>query len=242
MRRFLFYCLSAFLLVPATAFAVCSQPKIRVNDEFFTSEDVFEGTIVSDTKLGLDAQGNYAAHRFGWRIKQVFRGDIKPGDILQTYSEDDSGRFPPEAEEPRVVGMSFLTFAYKSQSGLVVDSCGNSTYLSHATSVRKAIEAIPLHAESHIYGWVLANEASPAEKPIRITITSLENGNSFTVPANTDGNFDVKVKPGHYKVVASAPGLNITQDELRYKDANDVVAPKNGSAGVAFTWTLSPQH
>lgn len=53
-------CLAVFaiiLLYPVHARAVCFEPKIRVDDEFFVSDLVFTGTLVEDQKIGLARGG-----------------------------------------------------------------------------------------------------------------------------------------------------------------------------------------
>lgn len=109
-----FAILTVFVLATTQLYAFCHAPEIRVDDEFFVSDLVFTGTIVADQKADLTADGDYDGHIFTWRVGGVFHGAIRAGDLGHTYSGNDSGRFPLEAEEGHQVGRRFLLFAARS--------------------------------------------------------------------------------------------------------------------------------
>jgi hypothetical protein len=110
MRKRIISCIAllalAILAMPSLH-AFCYEPKIRVDDEFFVSDLVFTGTIIADQKIGLTPDGFYDEDAFTWRVQQVFRGAIHTGDMVRTYSGNDSGRFPYDVK----VGQHFLIFA-----------------------------------------------------------------------------------------------------------------------------------
>jgi hypothetical protein len=210
--------------------AFCFEPKIRVDDEFFVSDLVFTGTIVADDKTGMTPEGFYDGHDFTWRVSRVFRGAVRPGDFVHTYSEDGSGRFPLEAEEGHQVGRRFLIFAFPdpTHKGVFgVDDCGNSVPLAKAASKVGEILQLP-----HRHGSVLYGEMFDWDEGVRIVATGADR--TYSTLSDSHGKFELHVRPGNYSVAATKPGHIYTDFEFAYKPANAVRVPDGGSAGVAF--------
>src|SRR5664280_1006807 len=150
--------LALAILATPRLHALCFEPKIRVDDEFFVSDLVFTGSIVADQKTGLTPEGDYDGHIFTWRVDRVFRGAIHVGDLVHTHSGDDSGRFPLEAEEGHQVGRHFLIFASPEpthKEGFGIDNCGNSVPLSEAASTIAQIRKLPNRHGGLLYGEMI---------------------------------------------------------------------------------------
>ncbi|MGD0889062.1 MAG: carboxypeptidase-like regulatory domain-containing protein [Acidobacteriaceae bacterium] len=222
--------LALAILATPRLHAFCLEPKIRVDDEFFVSELVFAGTIVTDQKIGLTPDGSYDGHNFTWRVDRVFRGKARQGDLVHTYSGDDSGRFPLEAEEGHQVRRRFLIFAihYPAQKGeFAVDNCGNSSPLAKASATIAEIRKLPTRHSGLLYGQMI-----DSDEGVRIVATGAD-GNYSTV-SGSDGKFSIPVAPGIYAVTATKPDHIYTDFDLAYKHSKAVKVPDGGSAGLAF--------
>jgi hypothetical protein len=210
--------------------AFCLEPKIRVDDEYFVSDLVFTGTIIADRKVGVTPDGFYDGHDFTWRVSSVFRGPIRPGNLVHTYSGDDSGRFPFEAEEGHNVGLRFLIFAsadINQKGGFAVDGCGNSVHLSKAASTIAEIRQLP-----NCHGGLLYGEMYDGDEGTRIVAMGPKG--KYSTVSGPHGKFSMPVPPGKYAVTASKTGHIYSDMDMAYKSAKDVTVPDGGSAGLAF--------
>jgi hypothetical protein len=223
--------LAVMFLVTSQIHAVCSEPKIRVDDEFFVSELVFSGTIVADRKVGLASDGAYDGHDFSWRINEVYRGAVRAGELVHTYSSDDSARFPWDAEDGHQVGRRFLIFTFpdsEHKGQLAVDDCGNSALLSKAARTIAEIRTLP-----NGHGGLLYGEMFDGDIGVRIIATAA-NGKTYSALSNRNGKFTIRLPSGTYSVTAAAPGRIYEDFELAYKTSHRVTVPNGGSAGLAF--------
>ena len=100
-----------------------------VKEEFKSSDIVIVGTVISFTNI-LDSDGFIKGTFYSIRISEVLKGN--PGQVIELYSENDSGRFPMK------IGVAYLLFAYngvfEGVKGLhlAIDSCGNSGTLKQS--------------------------------------------------------------------------------------------------------------
>jgi len=222
--------LVAAMLAAPRLYAFCDEPRIRVDDEFFVSDLVFTGTIVADDRTGVTPEGFYDGHDFTWRVSRVFRGAVRPGDLIHTYSPDDSARFPLEAEEGHQVGRRFLIFAFPDRthkSEFAVDDCGHSVPLSKAASTIAEIRRLPQR-----HGGLLYGEMFDWDEGVRIVATGADR--TYSTLSDSRGKFELRLPPGNYSVAAVKPGHIYTDFEFAYKPAHAVKVPDGGSAGVAF--------
>jgi hypothetical protein len=206
--------------------AFCYEPKIRVDDEFFVSDLVFTGTLVADQKLGLTPEGDYDEDAFSWRVQLVFRGAIHSGDMVRTYSGNDSGRFPFEVK----VGQYFLIFAFPyptHKGGYAADNCGNSVPLSAAVSTITEIRKLPTRHGGLLYGQMI-----DSDEGVRIVATGA--GGKYSTATGSDGKFSIPVPPGIYAVTATKPDHTYADYFPAYKNSKAVTVPVGGSAGLAF--------
>jgi hypothetical protein len=206
--------------------AFCLEPKIRVDDEFFVSDLVFTGTLVADHKLGLTPDGYYGEDAFTWRVQRVFRGAIHSGDMVRTYSGNDSGRFPFDVK----VGQHFLIFAFPyptHKGGFAADNCGNSVPLSEAASTITEIHKLPTRHTGLLYGQMI-----DSDEGVRIVATGA--GGKYSTVSGSDGKFSIPVPPGIYVVTATKPDHVYADFFPAYKNSKAVTVPVGGSAGLAF--------
>ena len=109
---------------PTPANAVCQQPHPRICAEFFRSDAVFTGTVIS--VRNWPRQETSPKGRF-YRVKvtRSYRGPY--GNTVEVFTGNDSGRFPLQE------GHAYLLFAYKEDGILKIYNCGNSAELSDAS-------------------------------------------------------------------------------------------------------------
>jgi hypothetical protein len=218
--------LALAILATPRLHAFCYEPKIRVDDEFFVSDLVFTGNLVEDQKIGLTPEGYYEEDAYTWRVQRVIRGAIHSGEMVRTYSSNDSGRFPYDVK----VGQHFLIFAFPDpthKGGFAADNCGNSAPLSEATRTIAEIRQLPNRHGGLLYGKMIDGDVG-----VRITATG--TGRTYSTTTRHDGKFSLPIPPGTYSVTATKPNHIYVDYAPAYKDSKAVKVPDGGSAGVAF--------
>lgn len=220
------------LVLVSRARAVCLSPAIRVDDEYFVSDLVVTASLIHDQKLGVEKDGSYAGHDFSWRVSHVYRGGMKPGETFVTHSDNDSGRFPDDAEDKHISRGPYLLFAFKHKAVFAVDNCGNSKPVSRAQQALREIAQVGKSPDGLMYGGL-----SPGPwgiDPSLVTITAISESGQYKTRLGVFGSFKLRVPPGTYRVVATARGHELKPDELSYKNPEHLTVPRGGSAGVAF--------
>jgi hypothetical protein len=182
-----------FLLIapafPIASCASCPVPGIRANGEYFKSESVFVGTVVSIRK-----KPNTDRDIGGWfyrlHVERMFRG--QPQDKLQVYTEDSDIRFPLEKNH------KYLLFAYPRRGRLEVDNCGNSALLSDAADSLGKLEKLA-RAESltEIEGWVVAETSGIDVSGVLVSVRG--RSKVYSTTTDKEGWFNFRVPPGRYQ-------------------------------------------
>jgi hypothetical protein len=201
-RRIATFTIPLFMFSAYKVEAYCGVPEIRPNGEYFQSDVVFTGTVVS-------GQYDYAAGGYyTLRVGRVFRGPIR--DRFSVSTDNGDTRFPLEK------GRTYLLFAYRRNGRLEIDSCGNSDLLSKATESVHTIENIPRARQyGVIEGWVVAETGGIDVSGVRVTV----NGRSRHYSAITDKNgwFHFPAPAGRYAVDFSSRQYYLnTSDLFRY--------------------------
>jgi hypothetical protein len=189
-------------ILPKYAQAYCGVPGIRPNGEYFKSDAVFTGTVVSGWYDS--AAGGY----YTLRVGRIFRGPIRSEFSVSTDSGDN--RFPLEQDR------TYLLFAYRRDGRLEIDSCGNSDLLSNAAESVRIIDNIPrARRYGVIEGWVVAETDGIDVSEVRVTV----NGRSrhYSAITDKDGWFHLRAPVGHYRVDFSSRQYYLnTGDSFRY--------------------------
>ena len=149
---------------------------------------------------------------------------IHTGDMVRTYSGNDSGRFPYDVK----VGQHFLIFAFPypiHKGGFAADNCGNSAPLSKAASTITEILHLPNRHGGLLYGKVIDGDMG-----VRITATSL--GRKYSTVTGHDGKFSLPIPPGTYSVTATKTGHIYADFDLAYKHSNALIVPDGEAAPV----------
>jgi hypothetical protein len=183
----LFSAFALFSSPPSRAY--CPVPEIRANGEFFKSEAVFTGTVLSIRKKP-DTDDDPGGWFYHLRVEVMFRGPVR--DELTVYTEDSDVRFPLQKNR------KYLLFAYRRRGRLEIDSCGNSALLSEAGDSLRRLKRLS-HGESptEIDGWVVAETAGIDVSGIRVTIRS--RSKVYSVVTDKEGRFHLRVPPGLYR-------------------------------------------
>jgi hypothetical protein len=219
MKHFVCAIAISFCLFPRCAFGYCGVPEIRANGEYFQSDIVFTGTVISGRYTDRDVGGWY----YRVRTTRVFRGPAQTE--FSVYTEDSDIRFPLEKNH------SYLLFAYRRHGRLEINGCGNSGSLSKAAESIRSIEAIP-HALPFgiIEGWVAPETDGIDVSGVRVTV----NGGSrnYTAITNKDGWFHFRAPAGVYKVDFSSGDYYLNAaDYFRY-DPHDFVLHAGETASL----------
>jgi Carboxypeptidase regulatory-like domain len=166
------------------AHAYCPVPEIRPSGEYFKSDVVFTGTVIS---VRYDGEGWF--YQLG--VEGIFRGPIQ--NEFSVYMRHDDNRFAVEK------GQTYLLFAYRRRGRLEIDDCGNFRLLLNAAKSIRLLESLS-HAPSYgvIEGWVVAETGGIDTSGVQVTV----NGGSQNYSAVTgkDGWFHFRAPAGRYKV------------------------------------------
>jgi hypothetical protein len=219
----LVFLLRAFAF-PIASCASCPVPGIRANGEYFKSEAVFVGTVVSIRKKP-DTDRDIGGWFYQLQIERIFRGQAQ--DKLQVYTEDSDIRFPLEKNR------KYLLFAYRRRGRLEIDSCGNSALLSDAADSLGRLEKLA-RAESptEIEGWVVAETSGIDVSGVRVSI----RGRSKVYGATTDkeGWFQFRVPPGSYKTDFTSRGYYLNGGDEFWYDPEHFLVHEGECASLQF--------
>jgi hypothetical protein len=221
--------LSALSLLAFTrqAYAFCFAPQLQVSDEYFISDFVITGTVVSN-RYEKDPQDPDSLTGTFYTIRVVKTWHGKAPESLTLYSENSTARFPM-----RVDG-TYILFVTKSDNGKwIIDNCGNSGLLPSANKVLSALRALPLR-QSFIYGdvyqsWKTENAPCP---PMQLRFESSQWRGNTNV--RSDCKFRLNVPPGSYRATLYRKSTAVPSNDLNYKDPYCFEVPMGGSAGIAF--------
>ena len=213
--------LATLVLHVSPALSVCPKPDPKVCAEFFKSETVFVGRVVSQRTAPPDG-GFYDGWWCCLSVHKVFRGAARK--TIEVFTENSSGRFPLE------VGREYLLFASKYSGRLVIDNCGNSGLVSEAKDEIREIGQIGNRSYGTIEGNIVSRPSWTGVGEIRV----LARGRGKIYPAITDeeGRFHMTVQPGKYSIQVESP--RVSSFDLSYDNPNDFVVPKGGCAQLQF--------
>jgi hypothetical protein len=178
------------LVSPSLAAAYCPVPEILASGEFFKSDAVFTGNVLSVRKkpgVGDDLGGWF----YRVRIEEVFRG-LRVNE-LTVYTEDADTRFPLD------LAQNYLLFAYRRHGRLEIDNCGNSAVLSLAgESLRRLVRLRRPEPAGEIAGWVAAETSGIDVSGVRVSVRN--RAKIYSAVSDHDGRFRIEVPPGRYQL------------------------------------------
>ena len=211
----------AFLSLASSVYAVCQKPDPKVCGEFFRSDAVFTGTVLSERTVPLKGD-LWDGWLYRLRVSRVFRGSL--GRSVRVFTENASARLNLE------VGKEYLLFAHVRRGRLVIDSCGNSGLVAETTEKVRATGALQRAQTASIEGHVAARPEWTGVAGIRLRISG--KGAALTPVTDSSGWFRVAVPPGKYSVLVESG--TATPFDLSYDDPSRLVVRKGQCALVQF--------
>ena len=211
-----FLILSATLSLPLVTSAYCPVPEIRANGEFFKSDAVFIGTVLSIRETP-DTDKDVGGWFYRLNIEELFRGpNLK---VITVYTENSSARFPLEK------GRKYLLFAFKQNGRLEIFGCGNSALSSEASDALNRLRNLRAGKQpSEIEGWVVAETAGIDLSGVIVTVKN--QSKSYTAVTDKDGWFHFPAPPGRYSLDLSSKEYYLNADDLSwYKPEGFVLHP-----------------
>ena len=193
---------------PPVSRAYCPVPEIRANGEFFKSDAVFIGTVLSIRETP-DTDNNVGGWFYRMKVEEMFRGPVTI--VITVYTENSSARFPLEK------GRKYLLFAYKQNSRLEIFGCGNSALLSEAADALTRLKNLRAGEQpSEIEGWVVAETGGIDVSGVLVTVK--RQSKSYTAVTDKDGWFHFPAPPGRYKLDLSSKEYYLNGgDDFWYK-------------------------
>ncbi len=214
---------AALLLFVDSAGAVCPEPHPKVCAEFFKSDAVFVGTVLTERTVP-ERERAYDGWVYRLRVRQTFRGAVR--DILEVFTENSSGRFP------LVVGETYLLFASVDEGRLTIDNCGNSGPLSQLQNLIPQIRKIKRTSGAEIEGEVSAGPGMPPPAGITIVVRGAQK--TYRGVTARDGWFHIHVPPGKYTIRAESSAWKVVPFDLSYDDPDRIVVHNGGCAELKF--------
>ena len=218
------------LAAASSCSAVCSYPWPKPNAEFFHSNVVLTGTVLSQREVGrgtVDGEEDVREIYYRIRIHRLFRGQVS--NILQVYSSVDSvGMYLDTGKE-------YLLFAFKSfgHKTLRIGSCGNSTPLDKAADAIRQLERIPnAGTYGDIEGELRGYDSDTADPELRIIIRNGER--KFVTKVDNRGQFHLRVPPGRYSLHLQSERYSATPRMFSYDNPKDFFVYRGGLAQMAF--------
>jgi len=215
--------IAALALFVRPAGAVCLEPHPKVSAEFFKSDAVFVGTVLTERTVP-EKDGAYDGWVYRLRIKQTFRGSVR--DAVEVFTENSSGRFP------LVVGETYLLLAYKEQGRLTIDNCGNSGSLSQTEDLIPQIKKIKKTTGGEVEGLITVQSSVLPLAKISIVVRGEQK--TYRGVTGRDGWFHIHVPAGTYTVRPESSSWDIVPFDLSYDKPDHVVIHDGGTAELKF--------
>jgi len=201
-----FLILAVALSHPLVTSAYCPVPEIRANGEFFKSDAVFTGTVLSIRETP-DTDKDIGGWFYRMNVEEMFRGPASK--IITVYTENSSARFPLEK------GRTYLLFAFKQNGRLEIFGCGNSALLSEASDALTRLRNLRVGKQpSEIEGWFVADTAGIDLSGVIVTVKN--QSRSYTAVTDKDGWFHFPAPPGRYRLDLSSKEYYLNADDLSW--------------------------
>jgi Tissue inhibitor of metalloproteinase len=217
------------LAAASSCLAVCPYPRPKANAEFFHSEVVLTGKVLSQKSVQRKtADGeDFAEIYYRIRVGRVFRGQAS--NILQVYSSVDSVGIYLET------GKEYLLFAFKwlGHKTLRIGSCGNSAPLDKAANTIRQLERIPNAGNyGDIEGELRGYNSVTADPELRIVVGDSER--RFAAKVDDRGQFHLRVPPGEYSLRVQSAKFTAESFEFTYDHPEKFSVHRGGLAQMAL--------
>lgn len=195
--------------------------------EFFHSDAVFTGTVVSVQKWP-----KREASPEGWLYRlQLIKSYRGPSaGPIEIFTGNDTSAFPLQK------GLTYVVFAYKKDGILNIDNCGNSAELSKAGEAIQQIENLVGNMKSasggDIGGRIVVSQINVSASGIAVMAKG--GGKTYTAITDQEGRFHIRVPPGKYIVWPETSRWIVTPYELSYDNEDHVSIEPGSCAELQF--------
>lgn len=230
--------LFVFYLSANLVYAGCLSPDPSVGNEFFESDVVFIGTVISERyKYYKDEENKDPERYYKLEVKKVFRGEEKP--IIEVFSEMNSGGQYMELHHTYVVFASKCHWPPWNQNKLQIGGCGNQRdvndkdYESVVSSLEKVLKDMNSGAGGIIRGKVdVLGDAPVSVSGISFIISG--NGKSIKTVTDKTGWFRVTVPAGTYRIRPKNMDGTILPAWETYDTPEKAIVLNGGGADLEF--------
>jgi hypothetical protein len=200
----------------------CPKPTPKVCSEFFRSDAVFVGIVMSEEVVPAD--GGIEGWLYRLRVTRPLRGTVDQTVIVHT--PNDSGRLP------LAVGRSYLLFAALRGGQLEIrDDCGPLSDPAHAGEAIQEIQKLDSAIDASVEGEVRRSTPSGDGAP-GVTVTVSGMGRVYRSTTDARGLFRVSVPPGRYQIDVDASVA--VQWDLNSLDLKNVELTRGQCAQTLF--------
>ncbi len=211
-------------------FSVCPEPRPKPNAEYFHSDVVFTGTVLSASRVVrklVDGEEEVSEIYYRVHLQRLFRGRVS--EVLHVYTSVDSvGNYLDN-------GQAYLLFAYKfpGHRTLRIASCGNSAPLEKADDVIRQLEEIPRARNyGEIEGELRGFHPDPSDTKLRIIVRG--SSRLFVGRVDSLGQFHLRVPPGRYSLHVQSERYSATPRMFSSDNPKDFFVCRGGLAQMAF--------
>jgi len=210
------------------SFAHCFQPNPTLACEFFNSDTVFVGTVIS--ARAMPPQG--AAEPDGWlydlSVQELFRG--LRTKTIEVFTENSSRSFPLDVAE------KYLLFADEKDGRLTITNCGNSSLQSKAEEAIRELRRLETPKDAAIEGRIsFSGMSDPGSHMPGIQVLIHGEKKTFRVTSDREGWFRIHVPPGKYSAeVEQIPHWNVAPSSDSYDNPNSFDVRKRRCSRLQF--------
>ena len=223
MRRlhicFVFYLV--YLTLPLQSDAIDPKPHPEVRAEFFHSDAVISGVVVSQ-EAEIDKNGDCIGWIYNIQVDKVFKGEA--AHIIRVSTTNYSARLMLE------VGSAYLLFARQHDGILMIYGGGNSALLSESQDAISEIEKIGSIPNGTIKGMVASR---PGWTGVGGVIFDIHGRlGVYRVISDKSGWFEISVAPGQYSVKSLNPRIEVF--DFSYDSPDGFYLHKGGCVMLQF--------
>ena len=220
----------AFICLSGVARGVTLKPEPRLCTEFFRSDLVFSGKVISATRAKEDKDG-IGGWDYRIQVENMFRGE--PQEFVTVFTENSSGRYMLKMQH------EYLLFADNIKGRMWISDGGNNRDVTGKNDkfddVKLVISNNKAGKPGDIRGWLGNDDGMVKGSGFGVTVEATDGKRHFTAVVNNKGWFHIYVPAGTYQVVPhSSEKYEIIPFDLSYNDPNHVVVECGGCGEVAF--------
>ena len=231
-RTGVYLCFALFFAATTNTLALCGEPQPRlVCAEATNSRAVVVARLMRRKFRSSDRDSDL--NIYSLESIRLIRGEIAHDFVI--HERNDSGRSGVKWK----IGSQYLLFVTydKLEQAYIVEACGNSGFLSKSSKVIHQVRAMASYQEDPIIsGLVTTDSWSTGVHGVDISATNATG--VFKVRSDSEGRFELQVKPGTYSVTARTPNWSFEKGLLTYENPDHLILRSGACAQVHFEGKL----